>query len=268
MTQDEILATVSEADKNGVRTIVLQSGENDAEQAEYLAGIIARIKSECDVAVTLCVGVKSPEFYKLWRDAGADRYLLKFETSSPELYFRTHVDPDSQLEKRLSALACLRTLGYQTGSGCIVGLPGQTCRDLADDIILARDLDLDMAAFGPFVPHPNTPLVSSKTGSVALSLRVIAVARLVLGPVHIAAASALDAVAPDGRERALQCGADVIMANLTPDRYRNLYDIYPSNRGANSIERIQTVLARLDRPLAQDHGHSLKKRTEEEASRC
>jgi biotin synthase len=260
MGVDEVMDVVSHGARSGVRTIVLQSGENDDEQAGRLADTVSAIKQEFDVAVTLCVGVKSWDCYGQWRQAGADRYLLKHETATPALYRRLH--PDSGLGDRLSTLAGLRALGYQIGSGCIIGLPGQTPEDLAADVLLAGTFDVDMAAFGPFVPHPSTPLAAAPAGDIDVSLRVVAAARLVLGSVHIPATTAFDAIAPDGRERALRCGANVIMANLTPDRYRRLYTIYPSDRSANSVERVKEILARLDRPLSKDHGHSLKRSTE------
>jgi len=256
MSPSEILAVISESAKHGVRTIVLQSGESDSENADQLAELIAAVKREFDVAVTLCVGAKSFEFFRRWREAGADRYLLKHETAVPALYGKFH--PDSTLEDRLSGLARLRKLDYQIGSGCIIGIPGQTPADLASDIVLTDQLDADMAAFGPFVSHPNTPLSHVRNGGVELSLRVVAAARLALGPVHIPATTAFDAIDPDGREQALRAGANVIMANLTPEHYRPLYDIYPSNRLANTIDRVKRILERIDRPLAKDHGHSLK----------
>jgi len=259
MHEDEILRVVAQAERQGVRTIVLQSGESEACRVNWLADLVAAIKEEFDVAVTLCVGAKPPELYSTWRESGADRYLIKHETANPGLYEKHH--PDSRLEERLEALEHLRALGYQIGTGNIIGLPGQTSRDLADDVLLTRDLDVDMAAFGPFVPHPDTPLGAGPPGDIALSLRVVAVARLHLGPVHIPATTAFDAIAPDGRERALRAGANVIMADLTPFRYRALYDIYPAGRAANSVARVKDILARLDRPLAADHGHSLKRIT-------
>ena len=260
MDEDDILHIVAEAERQGVRTIVLQSGESHASRTEWLAQVIAAVKEGFDVAVTLCVGAKRPECYRMWRQAGADRYLIKHETANPALYEKLH--PDSRLDERLEALEHLRMMGYQIGIGNIIGLPGQTASDLADDILLARDRDVDMAAFGPFVPHPGTPLADCPPGDIGTSLRVVAVARLLLGPVHIPATTAFDAVAPDGRERALRAGANVIMANLTPLHYRNLYQIYPSNRDANTLARVRAILARLDRPLAADHGHSLKRRAE------
>jgi len=260
MDKDDSLRIVAEAERQGVRTVVLQSGESDDCRADWLALVIAAVKERFDVAVTLCVGAKRPECYRMWRQAGADRYLIKHETANPALYEKLH--PDSRLDERLEALEHLRMLRYQIGLGNIIGLPGQTASDLADDILLARDRDVDMAAFGPFVPHPGTPLAGCPPGDIGTSLRVVAVARLLLGPVHIPATTAFDAVAPDGRARALRAGANVIMANLTPLHYRNLYEIYPSDRGANTLAGVRAILARLDRPLAADHGHSLKRKAE------
>jgi biotin synthase len=260
MSASEILHVAAEAEQDGVRTVVLQSGEDDSCRVEWLAEVIAAIESQFDVAVTLSVGVKPQDCYRAWREAGADRYLLKHETANPVLYKALH--PDSRLDERLAALGHLRTLGYQIGTGNIVGLPGQTSGDLASDILLARALDVDMAAFGPLVPHPGTPLAGAPGGDIELALRVVAVARLALGPVHIPATTAFDAVASDGRERALQAGANVIMANLTPLRYRDLYQVYPGRPAANTVAGVKAMLSRLGRPLATDHGHSLKRTPE------
>jgi biotin synthase len=257
LTQEEILATVALAEESGFRTVVLQSGENDALREEWLAETIRAVKNRFDVAVTLSVGVKPWDCYALWRHAGADRYLLKHEAASVSLYNTFH--PDSMLDDRMSALRDLQVLGYQIGTGNIVGLPGQSSTDLAADILLAHTLGVDMAAFGPLVPHVNTPLAHAALGDLDLALRVIAAARLILGPVHIAATTALDAIAPDGREKALTCGANAIMVNLTPSPYRRLYDIYPKKGQKNSIRSVKDILARLGRPVDTGYGHSLKR---------
>jgi len=262
MTLEDILPIVASASAQGVRTIVLQSGENDSANPDELAEIIDAIKRHFDVAVTLCVGVKPSGQYTTYRRAGADRYLLKHEAASPRLYRACH--PDSELAERLASLIRLKELGYQVGSGCIVGLPGQTRADLVEDLLLTSALDVDMAAFGPFVPHPHTPLADAAPGRLATSLRLIAVARLVLGPVHIPATTALDAIAPNGREKALQAGANVLMANLTPERRHRLYDLYPRRQADGSIRQVEQMLERLGRPLADDHGHSLKRPCEKE----
>jgi len=256
MSPDEVVEVAAAAQKEGVRTLVLQSGENEAAPPERLADIVARIKRRFDVAVTLCVGVCPVGHYELWRASGADRYLLKHEAASDALYRRFH--PDSRLADRLGALHSLRRLGYQVGTGNIIGLPRQTIRDLAEDLLLTQKLDVDMAAFGPFVPHSDTPPGRSPAGGLQLALQVVAAARVALGPVHIPATTAFDAISDHGRESALRCGANVIMANLTPEQYRELYDIYPSRRSLNCVERVKEMLRRIGRPLATDQGHSLK----------
>ena len=263
MPADEILRVVAEGEREGVRTIVLQSGESDAYHDQWLAEVITAIKHRFDLAVTLCLGVRPPDSYRAWRQAGADRCLVKHETANTTLYRNLH--PDSRLQQRLAALERLRLLGYQIGTGNIIGLPGQTFRDLASDILLTRRLDVDMAAFGPLVPCPGTPLANTPTVKIEMALRVVAVARLVLGAVHVPATTAFDAVAPDGRQRALSSGANVMMANLTPPRYRELYQVYPSHRATNTVVRAKAVLARLGRPLASDCGHSLRQVWEAEA---
>ena len=265
MPAGDILRVVADGEREGVRTIVLQSGESDVYHDQWLAEVITAIKRRFDVAVTLCVGVRPPDSYRVWRQAGADRCLLKHETANTTLYRNLH--PDSLLQQRLATLERLRLLGYQIGTGNIIGLPGQTFRDLASDILLTRRLDVDMAAFGPLIPCLGTPLANTPTVKIEMALRVVAVARLVLGAVHIPATTAFDPVAPDGRERALRSGANVMMANLTPPRYRELYQIYPSHRATNTVVRAKAVLARLGRPLASDYGHSLRQVWEAEAYR-
>ncbi len=254
MTEREILDTVSRA--AGAGTVVLQSGENDGERPDRIAGIVSAIKARHDVAVTLSLGVKPRSFYRACREAGADRYLLKHEAAVRTLYERFH--PDSRLEERVASLRGLRSLGYQIGTGNIVGLPCQTAGDRAADIRLALALDVDMASFGPFVPDPATPLANARAGSLKAALRMVSAARTALGPVHIPATTAFDAIAEDGRLRALRAGANVIMPNLTPERYRNLYRLYPRRHAADGMERVRDIITRAGRHVAAGRGDSLK----------
>jgi biotin synthase len=265
MSLEETVQVATMAAEEGARTVVLQSGENDFEKPERLASLIEAIKQRLDVAVTLSVGVKSRRFYAACKEAGADRYLLKHETASRGLYEMLH--PDSRLTDRIEALGVLRQLGYQTGTGNIVGLPGQTREDVDEDIELAHELDVDMAAFGPFVPHPDTPLAHHRAGGIEISLRTVAAARIALPDAHIPATTALDAIHPEGRMLALQCGANVFMANATPERYRDLYSIYPRDTSGNAVRDVRNMLERLGRPLARDYGHSLKPRQGREPCR-
>lgn len=157
--------------------VVLQSGEDPWFTAERMAEIIRGIKSEVDCAVTLSIGERSRDDYLIMKEAGADRFLLRHETANPELYARLH--PDMTFENRVRCLHDLRELGYQVGAGNIVGLPGQSISDLADDVLFVKELDADMVGIGPFIPHPNTPLAHCKGGSLAMTIKMVAVTRLV-----------------------------------------------------------------------------------------
>jgi biotin synthase len=261
MTPDEILATAEEAAGEGLKTIVLQSGEDPFFTGDALSRLTARLKERHDVAVTMSVGERTKGDYRLMREAGADRYLLKHETSDPKLFSKLR--PGTSLEGRLKRLHWLKELGFQVGSGNMVGLPGQEVGILADDIMLMRDLDVEMAGIGPFVPHYDTPLSYADGGDVAATLRVLAVTRLVLPYTHLPATTALGSIHPEGREMALACGANVIMPNMTPLRYRKLYEIYPNRTGVNQVSaemvpRLVALIHRLGRKVSVDHGHSPK----------
>ena len=268
MSADEILEVVRRFPANGQGTVVLQSGEASASfDDEALGKLIRRIKRETPVAVTVCVGNRPGEIYRYWRDCGMDRYLIRFETSDPELYARLH--PDSSLAERLDCLKTLRDLGVQTGSGFMIGVPGETVEILTNNILLCRKLDLDMIGIGPFIPHPDTPLGNTPNAYAAdpdMFFKALAVLRLFNPDAHIPATTAYDATfSGTGRDLALQRGANVFMPNATPSRYRKYYLLYPGKPcvdesadqcGACVIHRIQA----LGRTLGQGPGHS-KKRT-------
>ncbi|MCR4400051.1 MAG: [FeFe] hydrogenase H-cluster radical SAM maturase HydE [Syntrophomonadaceae bacterium] len=256
MAPEEIVATARRAARAGFRTVVLQSGDDFHYSRETVADIIRAVKS-AGVAVTLSLGERPFQDYRLWRQAGADRYLLKFETADAALYARLH--PGQTLAQRLRCLEELASLGYQTGSGNIVGLPGQALQSLADDLLLMRSLGVEMAAIGPFVPHPSTPLSGEVPGETGLVLRVLALARLLMPRVHLPATTALGTVAGDGRARALRAGANVLMLDVTPAPYREHYEIYPGKGrdGAGVEQAWQQAgrwLAGQGRPVAQDAG--------------
>ncbi len=225
MSPDEILTVARRGAELGVGTVVLQAGEDPWYDRDMLADLIARIAGELPVAVTLSLGERSYEDLAAFRRAGASRYLLKHETSDPELF--GHLRPGRELARRLQGLRWLRELGYQVGSGSIVGLPGQTLSSLAADILLLREMDVEMVGVGPLVPHPATPLGYLPPGSIPLTLRFVAATRLLLPQAHIAATTALATLHPQGREMALRAGANVVMPNLTPLEYRRAYEIYP-----------------------------------------
>jgi biotin synthase len=259
MSECEILAAVDQAVALGYRTVVLQSGEDPWYSTEKLCSLVREIKSRHDVAVTLCVGERSREEYAELREAGADRYLLKHETADQELYKALH--PGTSLEERLRCLRWLRELGYQVGAGNIVGLPGQTVETLADDILLMRDLNVEMAGIGPFIPHSGTPLGSYPRGSLEMTLKTLAVARLAMPDCMLPATTAVGTIHPQGRQMALRAGANVVMPNLTPLQYREHYQIYPgkiciSEDAAHCRGCVEAMIASVGRRVSRGYGHS------------
>lgn len=223
-TPDEIVRLAEKAAEYGYKTVVLQSGEDDWFTVEIMTGIIRRIKS-LGLAVTLSIGEKSFDEYKAYREAGADRYLLRIETTDKALY-EEH-DPGMSFENRLRCLADLRTLGYEVGTGCLIGLPGQTLASLAEDILFFQRIDADMIGVGPFIPNPDTPLKEAAGGSFTLARKVMALTRLLLPDSNIPATTAMETLTPQGRMLALQSGANVVMPNVTEGDYRRLYALYP-----------------------------------------
>jgi len=163
---------------------------------------------------------------ELWKESGADRYLMRHETASEKLYNFLH--PDSSFEMRVKHLKTLKKLGYETGAGCMVGLPGQGPKELALDLIFLRELDADMVGIGPFIPHQDTPLGKEKAGDLKMCLKMIALTRLLIPDSNIPATTAMGSIHPNGRELALKVGANVIMPNLTPAKYKPLYQLYPN----------------------------------------
>jgi len=253
MTLDAIVGCARKAVEFGYGTVVLQSGEDYGATAEWMAAVVRRIKNETPLAVTLSLGERSDDDLRLWREAGADRYLLRFETSNPRLFERTHPSLPGRRSDRIAILRALRRLGYETGSGVMIGIPGQTYEDLADDILLFRGLDLDMIGVGPFIPHPSTPLGQRRNPQSAIrnsqspqsfpptpagqqapndelmTYKVVALSRLVCPRANIPSTTALATLnLAGGRELALRRGANVVMPNLTPPEYRTLYEIYPA----------------------------------------
>jgi len=261
LSTEMIVQVAQKAEKMGLRTIVLQSGEDLAYSAERIAEAIEEIKERSDLAITLSVGERSREEYQRMKEAGADRFLLKFETSDPDLF--SSLRPRTRLQDRLRCLEWLRETGFQVGSGNIVGLPGQDLKILADDLLLLRDLEVEMAGIGPFIPHPQTPLGGHPAGSISTTLRVLAVARLTVPEAHLPATTALGTLSAAARERALCSGANVIMPNLTPRAYREYYQIYPGRihlREDPEVvrESIVAMAHSLGRKISADYGHSLR----------
>lgn len=228
LSAEEVMKAVSHIDSCGIKTVVLQSGETDTLDEDWLARVIEDVKKEHDIAVTVSVGEKSFSAYKKWKDAGADRYLLKIETTNPDIYARLH--PGMELENRKRCLSDLKSLGYETGSGTLVGLPGQTIRDIAADIKYFKDNDFEMIGTGPFIPHSNTPLHKEEHGNLPLVLRAIAATRIVMRTVNMPATTAVGSLEKDYRDEALKWGANVLMPNFTPQPYKQFYEIYPDKK--------------------------------------
>lgn len=263
MTLSEIFQTASKAKLLNFKTVVLQSGEDPFYKVEDLCFLTEKIKEKLNLAITLCIGEHSRQEYAMMKEAGADRFLLKHETSDPILYKKLH--PDLFYEDRLNCLQWLKELGYQVGSGNMVGLPGQSVESLAEDILLSERLDIDMIGIGPFISHPKTPLRDAKSGSLEMVLKVIAIARIITRNAHIPATTAVGTIDPMGRQKALQCGANVIMPNITPQKYRKDYQIYPNKicifEDVDDCRYcIEGIVKSLGRTVAADFGHSFKKR--------
>lgn len=262
MNLEEILDTVIAAEKLDYKSVVLQSGEDRYYSADKLVWLIQNIKEKTNLAITLSIGERPREEYKQMREAGADRFLLRFETSNRELYAKLH--PDSEYENRMQSLKWLRETGYQVGSGIMIGLPGQTIEDLANDILKFEELELDMIGMGPFICHQDTPLAGNANGKVDMTFKVIAVSRIVTRNTHIPATTALATLQPkDGRKKALQLGANVIMPNVTPMKYRHYYELYPDKAcitedAQNCRKCIEGRLNKIGRSISREHGHSLK----------
>lgn len=222
---DDIVKYAQKAVEMGYKTIVLQSGEDVFYSKEILCDIIKRIK-EFDVALTLSIGERSFEDYKAFRDCGADRYLIRIETTDRALYKKMH--PNMDFDNRLRCLNDLKKLGYEVGTGCLVGLPEQTVESLADDILFFKEINADMVGIGPFIAHPHTPLKDMPNGDFTLALKVMALTRILLKNINIPATTAMETLNPNGRIIALQSGANVVMPNVTTTEYRAKYEIYPN----------------------------------------
>ena len=237
MTREEILQCARQAVQLGFGTAVIQAGEDFGIEAEWLAEVIRTIKAETPLAVTLSLGERLPEELQLWRSAGADRYLLRFETSNRELYDAIHPPRGAVRSDRVAMLRELRALGYEIGSGVMVGIPGQTFEMLARDIELFEELDLDMVGIGPFLAHPDTPLGAEPDhgagseqvpSSEWMVLKAVALTRLVCPEANLPSTTALATInTVNGREHGLESGANVFMPVLTPAPYRKMYEIYP-----------------------------------------
>ena len=255
MSESEILSVAKQAIDFGYKTIVLQGGEDCFFSAKYLGDIIKKIK-QYDVAITLSIGERSFEDYDSLKICGADRFLFRIETTDEDLYKKMH--PNMSLENRKQCLYNLKKLGYETGSGCLVGLPNQTLESLASDILFFKELDADMIGIGPFIPHPNTPLKNVGGNNFLLSLKVMALTRLLLPDINIPATTAMETLYPKGRMIALQSGANVVMPNVTDSIHKKMYEIYP-NKASVDYSELKQTLNSIGRTIGIDKGFRKKK---------
>jgi len=236
LTDDEVVEAARFALENHFASLVIQSGErNDKKFVETISHLLTKIKdiSGGKLGITLSMGEQTEETFREWFACGAHRYLLRIETSSVDLYHKLHPNNITHsYEKRLEALHLLKKTGYQVGTGVMIGLPFQTIENLADDLLFFQKLDVDMVGMGPYIEHERTPLYQykdellSKTERFNLSLKMVALLRILMKDINIASTTAMQTLDPQGREKAIKVGANVIMPNLTPVKYRENYLLY------------------------------------------
>lgn len=263
MHEEEILGICKKMKQYGQTTVVLQSGEDLSYTKKRIGDLIKQIKKETELAVTLSVGERDESTYQYWKECGLDRYLLRFETSNEKIFKKLHQDDD--FHERINCVKILKRIGVQTGSGFMIDLPKATDNDITNDILLCHKLDLDMIGIGPFIPHPDTPLAKlEQNHSIDFITGVLSILRLVNKDAHIPATTAYDAIHSNGRQLALQRGANVFMPNSTPAKYRSNYLLYPNKPCVDEssdkcsqcvIERIKS----LGRKIGTGPGHSIHK---------
>lgn len=247
---EEILEACRFAWSKGFGSVVLQSGELSSPAfVKRVDRLLREIKafSNNELGITLSCGEQTRETYRRWFESGAHRYLLRIEATNPDLYARIHpADGLHSFRQRLDSVMLLKESGYQVGTGVMIGLPFQTMDDLAGDLLFFREMDIDMCGMGPYVEHENTPLyqyhhmLAPKKNRFFLALKMIAVLRLMMPDINIAAATALQAIDPDGREKGLSAGANIIMPNLTPVKYRDGYLLYENKPGLDQDAEFTT----------------------------
>ena len=258
LKKEEILESSKRAINYGYKTIVLQSGESNIYKCEDICEIISSIR-KLGASVTLSLGEKSEKEYQAYKESGANRYLLRIETTDRELYAKLH--PHMSYQNRLECLYILQNLGYETGSGSLVGLPNQSIDSLANDLLFFKNFDFDMIGIGPFIPSENTPLAHATGGSLQLAFKMMALVRLLLPKINIPATTAMETLHHDGRAFALQSGANVVMPAVTEGEYRALYRLYPGKKYTNGTPKqsrlyIADKILELGRNVANDNGDS------------
>ena len=258
LSDEEVIECAKLAHKLGYGSVALQSGErSDKEFTDKITQLVKEIKKidKGSLGITLSMGEQTEEVYREWFEAGAHRYLLRIEASNENLYYKIHPhDSKHNFHQRIACIDSLLRIGYQTGTGVMVGLPFQTLNDLADDLLFFKEKDVAMVGMGPFIPHPDTPLwqykdqIPSNDERMELTLKMIAILRLMMPEINMVAATANQTLDPMGREKAIMAGANVIMPNLTPNEFRESYLIYPDK--ANVKDKPLQTQTKLDQSLA------------------
>ncbi len=249
LSKEDIMARCEEGHALGFRTFVLQSGEDPHFTPDRIADTVYSVKEKYpDCAVTLSVGEHSKTTYALWKNAGADRYLLRHETADSEHYSRLH-PPEMTLESRKKCLYDLKSLGYQVGCGIMVGSPYQTPETIAEDLLFMKEFDPEMVGLGPFVPHHDTPFASESRGSLKLTLFLLSAVRIMLPRVLLPATTALGSIHPEGRELGMLAGANVCMPNLSPPDVKAKYSLYDGklSSGSESAECLNELTLRMEK---------------------
>ena len=271
MNADEIFACAQEAASYGYGTVVMQAGEDYGIKTEWLADIVTRIKTNLPLAVTLSMGERPFDDLKAWKEAGADRYLLRFETSDTKLYKLIHPPLPNQTTDRFEILHQLKKLGFETGSGVMIGIPSQSYTTLARDIDTFRQYDMDMVGVGPYIRNPLSPLEQAGIdypiapedqvqNTEMMTYKVIALTRLVCPQANIPSTTALATInKTSGRELGLARGANVVMPNVTPVEYRTKYEIYPGKACLNETAKqcqgcLAARIASIGRTIGKGHG--------------
>lgn len=259
MTEEQILSCCALGYRLGFRTFVLQGGEDPFFTDDRIVEVLRAIKKaypEC--AVTLSIGEKPAESYARFREAGADRYLLRHETANRMHYGKLH-PPELSFDHRRECLRILKSLGYSVGAGFMVGSPGQTADCLAEDMLFLQELQPQMVGIGPFIPHHDTPFAAEPRGSMELTLRMLALTRLLLPKVLLPSTTALGSIDPAGRIRGILAGGNVVMPNLSPEDVREKYLLYDNKafvglEAAESLERLKEQMASAGYRVVVDRG--------------
>lgn len=263
LTEEEILSCCREGYALGYRTFVLQGGDDPYFTDERMTELIRRIKeNHPDCAITLSIGEREKESYRKFREAGADRYLLRHETAD-EAHYRSLHPQEMSLFHRMKCLYDLKELGYQVGAGFMVGSPGQTLVNIADDLLFLHRLQPEMVGIGPFIPHHDTRYAGEKAGSVDMTIFLLSVIRILLPKVLLPATTALGTMDPFGREKGLLAGANVVMPNLSPEKNRKDYSLYDNKictgeEAAQSIAALRKKVESVGCQVVTDRGDALR----------